>query len=133
MSTFNILHPHHVFLPKSPHNFSSLLHQWQDRISPYSDVDSRHSLRDVIAPRFDVWETEFAYLLDGEVPGIGDRSQISVEWLENQTLYVRGVIKPETEYEKVLPFDIENTMKRVESMLYCRQVLFMKFSEVCSA
>ncbi|KAL1962224.1 hypothetical protein VTN77DRAFT_9880 [Rasamsonia byssochlamydoides] len=48
------------------------------------------------APRFDVRETDDAYHLDGELPGI-DQKDITIEFTEPQTLVVRG--RTERNYE----------------------------------
>ena len=41
-------------------------------------------------PNFDVHETPSAYILDGELPGLSDKSALKVEFSDNQTLIVEG-------------------------------------------
>ncbi|RFU31268.1 hypothetical protein B7463_g5076, partial [Scytalidium lignicola] len=95
MSTLScILHPHHVSL--LPHSsFSESLHQqFRNRVDPYYEYDGIESHRGVGRPRFDVIETEDRYLLDGELPGVEKKSQVTVEWLQNQVLIIRAVVTP---------------------------------------
>ncbi|KAF2182565.1 HSP20-like chaperone, partial [Zopfia rhizophila CBS 207.26] len=40
------------------------------------------------APDFDVRETEWAYFLEGEFPGIKDRDSIRLEWVDYRTLAI---------------------------------------------
>lgn len=89
-----ILHPHHVSLMRDPYTVQSLMHSFQDRIDPYYGLDGGRSHKGLDAPRFNVCETETAYLLDGEFPGVTDSSLITVEWLHNQVLIIEGVTKP---------------------------------------
>jgi HSP20 family molecular chaperone IbpA len=95
MATLNcILHPHHVSLTHTPFTLQSLFHSFQDRVDPYYEFDGGSSHKGVAAPRFNVTETETAYILDGEFPGVGDKSKVIVEWLQNQVLIIRGTISP---------------------------------------
>jgi HSP20 family molecular chaperone IbpA len=105
MATLNcILHPHHVSLIKHPFTAQSLFHSFEDRIDPYYGIDDGRSHKHLGCPRFNVSETEKAFILDGELPGVTDKKQISVEWLQNQVLIIRGIIKP-ADTEKLLdPF-----------------------------
>jgi HSP20 family molecular chaperone IbpA len=49
----------------------------------------RHSHVSTFNPRFDVRETDNAYELHGELPGI-DRDKINIEFTDDQTLVIRG-------------------------------------------
>src|ERR1700753_4313688 len=88
----HIIHPHHVSLI-DPYTFQSVLHPSKYEQDPYDDID-HFSHERLGRPRFNVSETEGAFLLDGELPGVVDKTQITVEWFLNQVLIVRGVIKP---------------------------------------
>jgi len=46
--------------------------------------------RRAFSPNFDVQETEKEYVLEGELPGLADKSKVSIEFTESQTLLVRG-------------------------------------------
>jgi len=46
--------------------------------------------RKSFSPRFDVRETANAYIVEGELPGITDRSNISVEFTGRGNMVVRG-------------------------------------------
>lgn len=77
-----------------PYTFQSLFHSFEDRVDPYFEVDGGRSHKFLGRPRFNVSETETAFILDGEVPGVEDKNQITVEWLQNQVLIIKGTIKP---------------------------------------
>ena len=86
-----LFHPHHASLMDPPRSLRSLLLHPAD---PYYAIDG-HSHRGLVAPRFDVDETDKAYFLEGELPGIKEKRSIAVEWLANKTLIVRGRISTE--------------------------------------
>lgn len=46
--------------------------------------------RGAFSPSFDVHETEQAYVLEGEFPGLHDKSSLNIEFTDPQTLLVRG-------------------------------------------
>ena len=77
-----------------PYTLQSLFHSFEDRVDPYYEIDAMGSHKRLGRPHFNVSETETAFLLDGEVPGVADKNQITVEWLQNQVLIIRGIIKP---------------------------------------
>lgn len=81
-------HPHHVSLIDT-HSFRAKLQHAGD---PYYNVDGLPSHKNILAPKFDVFEKGDAYLLVGEIPGVKATEPISFEWLEDQTLFVRGEI-----------------------------------------
>ncbi|KAF8851845.1 hypothetical protein BDZ45DRAFT_678817 [Acephala macrosclerotiorum] len=92
MSTINcLLHPHHVTLGKT-HTSIHMLHQHID--DPYYGLDHRPSHEGVSVPKFDVREGADAFYLDGELPGLTHLSEVVCEFIDNQTLIVRGSIKP---------------------------------------
>ncbi|KAF3928728.1 hypothetical protein AA313_de0207085 [Arthrobotrys entomopaga] len=45
-----------------------------------------------IVPKFDVSETEDSYILEGELPGVSNKSTISVDFDDAQTIVVKGEI-----------------------------------------
>jgi len=93
MATLNcILHPHHTSLIRQPYTIQSLLHSYADHIDPYYEFDRIPSHKGVSVPRFNVTETKSEYHLAGEIPGVTDKSSITVEWLLNQVLIIRGEI-----------------------------------------
>jgi HSP20 family molecular chaperone IbpA len=120
MATLNcILHPHHVSLMRTPFTLPSLFHSFEDRVDPYYEYDSARSHKGLGRPRFNVIETESAYLLDGEFPGIGDKTSITVEWLQNQVLIIRGIISPADTETAIDPFQagqVKNQLASATSM-----------------
>lgn len=106
MATLNcILHPHHVSLMDHPFSLQSLFHSFEDRVDPYYEIDGSRSHRGLGRPRFNVSETETAFILDGEVPGVAEKSQIAVEWMQNQVLIIRGITKPADTETMTDPFE----------------------------
>jgi len=53
---------------------------------------NRHVRQRPFSPRFDVRETETAFELHGELPGV-DRERLSIEFTEPQTLVIRGRVE----------------------------------------
>lgn len=122
MATLNcILHPHHVSLARNPWTVQSLFHSFEDRIDPYYSIDGSSSHKGLGRPRFNVTETETSYILDGEFPGIRDKNQISVEWLLNQVLIIRGTVGPADTETATDPFEkgLQNDLPAVTSMSSC--------------
>lgn len=62
-----------------------------DEASSLSDAPS--SNRRTFSPNFDVHETEKAYILEGELPGLQDKKALHLEFTDPQTLLVRGRIE----------------------------------------
>jgi HSP20 family protein len=89
-------HPHHVSLIDT-HSFRAKLQHAGD---PYYNIDGLPSHKHVLAPKFDILEKEDAYLLVGEIPGVKGKEHISFEWLEDQTLFVRGDVDSREAEEK---------------------------------
>jgi len=46
----------------------------------------------VITPRFDIRETEDAFFVEGELPGVSDKETIDIQFTDVQTLTVKGEI-----------------------------------------
>lgn len=85
---------HHVSLLRNNFTLQSLFHSFADREDPYYEIDGQGSLKGINSPRFNISETETAYLLNGEFAGLANKNQIVVEWLQNQLLIIRGSIGP---------------------------------------
>jgi HSP20 family molecular chaperone IbpA len=49
--------------------------------------------RRAFSPNFDVYETAHEYILEGEVPGLADKSQVSIEFTDDKTILVQGKIE----------------------------------------
>jgi HSP20 family molecular chaperone IbpA len=45
------------------------------------------------SPRFDVFETADVYHLEGDLPGVGDKKSISIEFSDERTLLIRGRVE----------------------------------------
>ncbi|KAL7268243.1 hypothetical protein RUND412_009141 [Rhizina undulata] len=73
------------------HPFYRLLHE----LSAPTVVTAHHEppSRRAFSPNFDVRETEKAFVLEGEIPGLSDKSQVHVEFTDSQTLLVKGRIE----------------------------------------
>jgi len=115
MATLNsILHPHHVSLVKPPFTLHSLTHSFGDRVDPYYEYDAIRPLKGLSRPRFNVTETETAYLLDGEFPGV-EKSKITIEWLQNQVLIIQGIISPADTETATDPFQLGHLKSELHS------------------
>lgn len=67
-----------------------------------SSMDTTHGgNKRAFSPNFDIHETDSAYVLEGELPGLGDKSKINIEFTDDNTLLVRGNI--EKSIHKTLP------------------------------
>lgn len=53
----------------------------------------RSRRREALAPDFDVRETASAFYLEGELPGIGDRDAVRLDWIDRRTLSVEATIE----------------------------------------
>lgn len=68
----------------------------------FPQVETSRGLR-AFSPNFDVHETDKEYVLEGELPGLSDKSNVSIEFTDHNTLLVRGKI--EKTYESGTPPD----------------------------
>jgi len=68
---------------------------------PTGETGSR-SIR-AFSPNFDVHETDKEYVLEGELPGLNDKSNVSIEFTDHNTLLIRGKI--ERSYQSGTPPD----------------------------
>jgi len=106
------LHPHHVSLIDT-HSFRAKIQHAGD---PYYNIDGL-SHKDVLAPKFDVIETEHAFFIVGDIPGVKAKELVSFEWLEDQTLFVRGhmdSLEAEQKGDNVKKLHIERHVGRFE-------------------
>lgn len=92
-STFNYLvHPHHVSLPPQGHGFQAFYKSLTERVNLLHENEHPNAKCTCFAPLFDVVETPNSYILDGEVPGVGNQASIHVVWLPNQVLVINGTV-----------------------------------------
>lgn len=55
--------------------------------------DESRNFRRAFSPNFDVHETDKEFVLEGELPGLSDKSNVSIEFADHNTLLVRGKIE----------------------------------------
>ncbi|KEY81916.1 heat shock protein Hsp30/Hsp42 [Aspergillus fumigatus] len=91
MSLFHTFH--------TPGDFAPLFRLLDDYDFHRSTRNQASSVRS-FAPRFDVRETNDAYLLDGELPGIANKD-IEIEFSDNEILVIKG--RSEREYHSGTP------------------------------
>ncbi|KAL7275012.1 hypothetical protein RUND412_002076 [Rhizina undulata] len=65
----------------------------RDLVRMVQDGSSIGSQTRVFSPNFDLHETRKSYILEGELPGIEDKSKIDIEFTGPQTLEIRGRIE----------------------------------------
>lgn len=58
-----------------------------------SNTQPTHRQPTGFSPNFDVYETPNEYVLEGELPGLCDKSKVQIEFTDAQTLLVRGHIE----------------------------------------
>lgn len=83
----------------------------------FDDLDGYHNTRRSSAqrpfnPRFDIRESEDAYHLDGEIPGIA-QEDIDIEFSDSQTLVIKGRTERDyhcTENQDVIDFIKDNVL-----------------------
>ena len=69
-----------------------------DVLRMFDDIDSPTASssatgRRAFSPNFDVHETEHEYVLEGELPGLDDKKNVSLEFTDDQTILVQGKIE----------------------------------------
>lgn len=85
----------------------SLYHKYQIPSSTPAPTPSRRAF----SPNFDVLETPEKYILEGELPGLSDKSKVIIEFTDAQTLLVRGKTERSThtnEHTKSLKPTVED-------------------------
>jgi len=79
---------------ESPTTFHPLFRLLED-FDQYSQGNSRHQPRSVVksfTPKFDVKETNEAYELHGELPGVEEKD-ITIEFIDAETLIIKGYVE----------------------------------------
>lgn len=61
--------------------------------------DSREDAH-VVAPDFDVRESQEYYFLEGELPGVSDKADVRIEWVGRRTLLVEADVRKVNEEEE---------------------------------
>ena len=90
-----ILHPHHVSLMEQPVAFQSLFHSFRDRIDPYTTKLIMIALIKRSWPaRIQCRRNRDSFPVRWRSSRCLQQKQITVEWLQNQVLIVRGVVEP---------------------------------------
>ncbi|KAB2580813.1 30 kDa heat shock protein [Lasiodiplodia theobromae] len=75
----------------------------------------RSRRRDALAPDFDVRETESAFYLEGELPGVADRGAVRLDWIDRRTLSIDAKIEKvdlEAEWGLLRPIRVGNKPRR---------------------
>ena len=82
----SIIRPVHVTLGPHP-TLRSIIRTIED---PYYNKDSQYHHENVLSPTFDVRESDSAFFLEGEFPGVGRKEDISIEKLGPRTVLVES-------------------------------------------
>ncbi|KAF8538797.1 HSP20-like chaperone, partial [Trichophaea hybrida] len=64
-----------------------------DAFETMPSTTSSPSGRRAFSPNFDVHETEHEYVLEGELPGLSDKKNVSIEFTDDRTILVHGKIE----------------------------------------
>jgi len=71
-----------------------------------------HSHNSQQAPSFDISETDDAYFLDGDFPGLANKSDINLKWTGKRTLIVEAnVLRPD--YEALWQLHFSHPLRRI--------------------
>jgi len=106
----NLVHPQHINLSDGKTRPMHSIHTIGQLISdPWYTIDElkrrhnanvpshggHHQGEDLMfAPNFDVRESANYYFLEGEFPGIANKSDIHIEWVGHQTLVIEAKVAP---------------------------------------
>ncbi|KAK6525344.1 hypothetical protein TWF694_005484 [Orbilia ellipsospora] len=60
-------------------------------------------------PSFDVRETQGAYIFEGELPGVSDKSGIDISFVDDNTLVIKGRLERKLETEAPIETEEETT------------------------
>jgi len=69
----------------------------------------------LINPHFDISELENEYVLEGELPGVSDKSSISINFDDAQTIAIKGEIKRDERAAPVAPEKVQLTEKALQA------------------
>jgi len=78
--------------------------------NPAESPDQHTRQRNAFSPNFDVHETETAYVLEGELPGLSDKNAVNIEFTDHSTLLIRGRI--ERSYHSASPQSTESEQQQ---------------------
>ncbi|KAK3669150.1 hypothetical protein LTR78_010970 [Recurvomyces mirabilis] len=73
-----------------------------------------HSHNAQQAPSFDISETDSAYLLDGDFPGLCKKSNIRLRWAEKRTLVVKAHV-PRPDYKALWQTSFGHKIERIQN------------------
>lgn len=95
-STSNVRHPVHMIIASSPPSLS-LDSPLYHRDTSYSNIDqnvgrSTRQRPNIGTPDFNVHESEIAYFLEGEFPGVEDKTEIVLKQVSAGTLMVEAKV-----------------------------------------
>lgn len=78
-----------------PTDILRMLDQFENSVSGSSGGMQSSGSGNVRAfsPNFDVHETEHEYVLEGELPGLSDKKDVSIEFTDDRTILVHGRIE----------------------------------------
>lgn len=85
---------YHTLTSALPSDAFRLLDELNKFSSPVTDRSQDGNMRiRAFTPSFDIYETDSAFVLEGELPGMEDKSGINIEFTDGNTLLVRGKIE----------------------------------------
>lgn len=88
-----------------------------------SSTPQHHAFRSQLSsftPSFDIKETKDSYVLDGELPGVTDKSALDLTFVDENTLVIKGRIERNTETGK--PSTEENKEPAAETHYHAPSV-----------
>jgi HSP20 family protein len=79
--------------PIFPTDILRMLDDFENTGSDPGHGGNHNRSRRAFSPNFDVHETEHAYILEGELPGLDDKKNVNLEFTDDKTLMVSGRIE----------------------------------------
>jgi len=81
--------------------WSRLFEELEAASAPHDSLFKSQNLNlNSFSPSFDVKETKDSYVLDGELPGISDKSALDLSFVDDNTLVIKGRIERNNESGK---------------------------------
>jgi len=76
-----------------PTDILRILEGLDSATSGSSQSGSSATGRRAFSPNFDVHETQHEYILEGELPGLSDKKNVSIEFTDDKTILIQGKIE----------------------------------------
>jgi len=84
--------------------WTRLFEEFEAAAAPHHSLFKSQNLNfNSFTPSFDVKENKDSYVLDGELPGVSDKSAIDLSFVDDHTLVIKGRVEKNSETGKPAP------------------------------